>query len=211
MSGNDDKQVEKRRIGFAVCISGMVFASLGLGYTAALYKQDRLTPLLSAAADVRTDRKDRIVKDDNPFQNHVLQARMKACATAFPAMGNLLTQNSQFMVQTKWNKQNPDQHMTQALVGMRYDSPDYKGPSIGIMVAAPINGNCETNAVRVTPFDMSCEEVVQRFMGNSTMSSRLQELPIYDTDDGSQVVMVPSGKNCVAVSVAYSDNADGKK
>jgi hypothetical protein len=147
---------------------------------------------------------DGAVKGGTPFSDHVAKAGMTACSSGFPAMGASLAQNSRYMVETNWNKQDPNHHLLRALVGIRFDTSDYKGPAVGVLTAAPIDGACETSAVRVTPFEMSCDEVVRRFLGGRALAARLQDLPTYQVADGSQVMTMPIGKNCVAVSVAYS-------
>lgn len=144
------------------------------------------------------------VSGDTPFHHHVVQAGSITCGAAFPAMGQLLTQGSQYMVQSRWNQQNPERHAMHALVGMRFDTPEHTGPAVGYMVAAPVSGSCETGMIRITPFEQSCEEILRLFLRGSPMTARLQGLPTYAVADGSEVMTVPIGENCVTVSVGYS-------
>ena len=192
------------RTGRWLWLATIVVAILGTLSVFGFQYMDRFLPMRAVAATG-----DRLKHSDTPFHDHVTRSGVSSCSHDFPSMGTLLTQNSQYMVQTNWNKQEPDLHILRALVGMRFDTPDYKGPAIGVMLSAPMKNSCETNAVRITPFDMSCEEVVRRFLPGGAVDTRLQDLPIYRVADGSQVVTMPIGKSCIAVSVAYS--AGGSK
>lgn len=141
---------------------------------------------------------------DTPFHDHVAQAGVtSSCRSAVPAMGQRLTEGSQYMVRSWWDRQNPERHLIHSLIGMHVDTPDHTGPAMGYMLAAPMGDACETSLVRVTPFEKSCEEVARQFLGDDATAIQLQGLPTYTVADGGQVTTIPIGENCVVVSTAY--------
>lgn len=202
MGANENR---RGRSGFWIRTSAIVIVLFGAA--AAFHFQDHfIPPHAVTAAEARP------IEGDTPFHQHVAQAGIAACGTVFPAMGQLLTQNAEYMVQSQWNEQDPNGHAIRAVVGMQFDTPEHNGLAIGVVLAAPVGQSCEAGAIRITPFEMSCGEVARRFLGGSGMDTRLQGLPLYEVADGSQVITVSAGENCVAVSIGYSvisrDGAD---
>ncbi|MPR64270.1 hypothetical protein D7027_21000 [Ochrobactrum intermedium] len=184
-------------------IAAYIIVILSLGGAAVFYYKDQLLPVHSVVTNFSTEKSDKPVKSDgdDPFEDHVKQAGVETCGAAFPAMGKLLTRNSQYMVQSKWNREEPERHIVEGLVGMQFDTPDYKGPSLGYVLAAPIDGSCSGAMLRITPFAQNCTALVERLLPDSTPTGELEGLRTYTVSNGSQIVVMPIGENCVAVSV----------
>ncbi|NNU63609.1 hypothetical protein [Ochrobactrum soli] len=182
--------------------TGTAVLLLSVTVAALFYFRDILPAIgSSTAAESQTTKSDRPIKGDTPFHKHIAEAGLTACASAFPAMGEMLTQNAQYMVQTKWNREQPEKHVIEGLVGMQFDSPDHKGPAIGYVFAAPIAGACDGGMVRVVPFAKNCDSVAQQFLPGSRLAGELQGLRTYVAQDGSEIVVMPVGENCVSVSL----------
>ncbi|MGK9283664.1 hypothetical protein [Sinorhizobium meliloti] len=140
---------------------------------------------------------------DTPFRQHAKQAGLQACANVFPALGTLLTNGSQYGVQSTWNNDQPDAHAVQALVGMNYAAEGYSGPAAGVVVAAPTGSLCEGSMVRVAPFSASCADMPVMLPKGSKLTDNLAQVSVYELpDNGGNVMLLPTGNSCVVVSVA---------
>lgn len=140
---------------------------------------------------------------DSPFLAHAKQAGLEACSTVFPVLGQLLTDGAEFIVQSEWNEKEPDRHPVQALVGLDYSSGQYTGAAAGLVFAAPNGASCEGAMVRVAPFATSCDNVLEKLPKGSTLTRNLGKSSVYTlADNGGQALLLPTGTNCIVVSVA---------
>lgn len=105
----------------------MFFGALGtlvLGFAAValLYFQGVIGLAQSADGSVRAAETPAKVPS-NVFADHIKQAGMKRCTTAFPLLGEMLVTGSQYAVRSHWNAEKADEHMIQAIVGLSYKTP----------------------------------------------------------------------------------------
>ncbi len=136
------------------------------------------------------------------FVQHAQQAGIKACANAFPMLGDTLTNGASYAAETTWNKQAPDGHSIQSIVGMSYATPKYKAQAAGLIFASPVAGHCEGNMVRVAPFAQSCAEVAKTLSSGSTLARTLSGTPLYNLGGNSgQAALLSTGTGCTVISV----------
>ncbi len=140
---------------------------------------------------------------DTPFLQHAKQAGLQACSNVFPGLGALLTNGSQYGVQSIWNNDKPDAHAVQALVGMNYATEQYSGPAAGVIVAAPTGSLCEGSMVRVAPFSAPCSDLPAMLPKGSKLTNNLAQISVYELPDNSgNAMLLPTGDSCVVISVA---------
>lgn len=145
---------------------------------------------------------------DTPFLQHARQAGLQTCSTIFPALGELLTNGTQFSIQSAWNSEAPDKHLVQALVGMDYATEGYSGPAAGIVLAAPTGTACEGAMMRVAPFSTSCADIPAVFPQGSKLTNNLGKIAVYELGgNGGNALLLPTGNACVVISVASAVHA----
>lgn len=149
---------------------------------------------------------------ESPFRQHAKQARLLACSNVFPGLGALLTDGSQYGVQSIWNNETPDRHAVQALVGMNYATEGYTGIAAGVVVAAPTGSDCEGSMVRVAPFPVPCADMPGRLPQGSKLTNNLAQVSVYELpNNGGNAMLLPSGNSCVVISVASAAGTNGGK
>ncbi|WP_422650302.1 Secreted protein [Cupriavidus sp. H18C1] len=138
------------------------------------------------------------------FQAQAAQVGIKSCATLFAGLGDILTRGTTYASSVQAQQTSPNDHAAQAVVGMKYDTPNYKGQAAGVVLTAPTKaGGCEGNLVRVAPFPQSCPDVVRQLPQGSTLAANLSGTPLYNLGGNQgQALLVPSGAGCVVVTVA---------
>jgi hypothetical protein len=190
-----------------------VFSLLGIavvgaaGYAAMRY--DVVGNFISRPAVAETNEANQAMAD-TPFRQHAKQAGLQSCSTVFPALGELLTNGTQYNVQSIWNSEAGDKHAVQALVGMNYATPGYSGPAAGIVFAAPIASGCEGAMVRVAPFTASCMEISAKFPNGSKLVNNLGQIGVYELgNNGGNAMLLPTGNGCVVISVASAAGKQG--
>lgn len=137
------------------------------------------------------------------FQKQAADLGIKSCANLFAALGDSLTRGTTYASNAATQKDAPNDHAAQAVVGMRYDTPNYKGQSAGVVFTSPTKTGCEGGLVRVAPFPQSCPDVVKQLPQGSTLATTLSGTPLYNLGGNQgQALLVPSGNSCVVVTVA---------
>ncbi len=137
------------------------------------------------------------------FQKQAADLGIKSCANLFAALGDSLTRGTTYASNASTQKDAPNDHAAQAVVGMRYDTPNYKGQSAGVVFTSPTKSGCEGGLVRVAPFPQSCPDVVKQLPQGSTLATTLSGTPLYNLGGNQgQALLVPSGNSCVVVTVA---------
>lgn len=137
------------------------------------------------------------------FQKQAADLGIKSCANLFAALGDSLTRGTTYASNASTQKDAPNDHAAQAVVGMRYDTPNYKGQSAGVIFTSPTKTGCEGGLVRVAPFPQSCPDVVKQLPQGSTLATTLSGTPLYNLGGNQgQALLVPSGNSCVVVTVA---------
>jgi hypothetical protein len=140
---------------------------------------------------------------DTPFLQHARQAGVKTCSTVFSTLGRILTNGSQYGVQSFWNTEMPDKHAVQALVGMDYAAGTYRGPAAGVVFAAPTTSACEGTMVRVAPFSVSCANIPSLLPDGSRLTNNLGRVAVYSLGSNQgNALLLPNGETCVVISVA---------
>lgn len=172
----------------------------GIGYAAINYAAIRNLVLQPAVAE--TGRGDSELPN-TPFLEHARQAGLQSCSTVFPVLGQLLTNGTEYSVQSTWNNDAADGHIVQALVGMDYASENYSGPAAGVVLAAPTQSACEGAMVRVAPFSASCADIPSVLPQGSTLVNNLGPVAVYELgNNGGNALLLPTGNSCVVISVA---------
>lgn len=174
-------------------------AVVAAGYAGMRY--DAIGNLISRPAVAETNKAEGTLTD-TPFLQHVKQAGIESCGTIFPALGELLTNGSQYSVQSNWNTETPDKHAVQALVGMDYATASYTGTAAGLVFATPTGSACEGAMVRVAPFSASCESIPSLLPEGSKLANNLGKVAVYALSDGGNALLLPAGNTCVVISVA---------
>lgn len=137
-----------------------------------------------------------------PFIKHASDAGVRVCAPTYAALGNLLTNGTQYMVQTQTGKTEADRHALQGVVGMNFKSDKgYSGPAAGLVFAAPVGNACEGTLVRIVPFQQNCQSVTAALPPNSPPQQELAGLQNFQLSTGGQALLLPSGQGCVVISV----------
>lgn len=181
-----------------------VFSLLGIaivgaaGYASIRY--DLFRNLVSQPAVAETAANPKLA--DTPFLQHAKQAGLETCSTVFPVLGELLTNGSQYSVQSVWNAEAADKHAIQALVGMDYASESYSGPAAGVVVAAPTGSICEGSMIRVAPLAKPCAEIPAILPQGSKLTNNLGKVAVYALGSGGNALLLPTGNTCVVISVA---------
>jgi len=204
----DDQVKPGRRWRKATLLSLLAIAIAGAGgYAVARY--DLIGNLLSQPAVAAANDANPALTD-TPFLQHAKKAGLQSCSTIFPVLGQLLTNGTQYNVQSIWNNQAADKHAVQALVGMDYATQGYSGPAAGIVFAAPVASGCEGAMVRVAPFTGSCPEVSAKFPNGSKLVNNLGQVGVYELgSDGGDAMLLPTGNGCIVISVASAAGKQG--
>lgn len=191
---------------FSLLGGAVLFAG---GYTGAHY--DVLAAFFSQPAIAETSPSKPDLAD-TPFLQHAKQAGLKSCSTVFPALGELLTNGSQYGVQSFWNSEAPEEHSIHALAGMSYQTSSYTGTAAGIVFAAPMNSGCEGAMIRVAPFAKACADIPAALPQGSKLTNNLGQVAVFSLGSGGEALLLPNGNSCVVISVlSASKQGDGKE
>ncbi|MGO4566491.1 hypothetical protein AB4Z52_15745 [Rhizobium sp. 2YAF20] len=175
----------------------------------AVIRYDLVGNFISKSAVAETNEANQALAD-TPFRQHAKQAGLQSCSTVFPVLGELLTNGTQYNVQSVWNGGAADKHAVQALVGMNYATQGYSGPAAGVVFAAPIASGCEGAMVRVAPFTASCADIPVKFPSGSKLTNNLGQISVYELgNDGGNAMLLPTGNGCVVISVASAAGKQG--
>jgi len=139
---------------------------------------------------------------DSVFIAHTRQAGLTTCKGIYPTLGQMLTQGTEYMVQSKWHSKSPNAFPIQALVGMNYVSGTYKGPAFGAIFASPNGQRCEGDMIRIVPLQQDCQTAATQLPQGSQQAVTLSGIPVYDLPNGGgQAILMTAGTSCVALTV----------
>lgn len=204
----DDLKKPKRSWRKITILSLLGIAAIGAAASVAV-RYDIVENFISQPAVAGTNEANQALAD-TPFLQHAKQAGLQSCSTVFPALGELLTNGTQYNVQSVWNNGAADKHAVQALVGMNYATQGYSGPAAGIVFAAPIASGCEGSMVRVAPFTASCTDISAKFSNGTKLINTLGQVGVYELgNNGGNAMLLPSGNGCVVISVASAAGKQG--
>ncbi len=144
----------------------------------------------------------------NAFQDQAAKLGVRRCTNVFAALGQSASGGASYAVQVMANRAAPDAHTVAGAAGMTYQIPEYSGPAVSVVSAAPVGQGCEGQMVRVTPFQKSCQDVVKLFPGGSTVAANLSGVPVYNLGGNQgQAMLLANGNGCVVVTIAFSGAA----
>ncbi|WP_338692006.1 MULTISPECIES: hypothetical protein [unclassified Bradyrhizobium] len=145
------------------------------------------------------------------FDDHARQGNIVTCANLFATLGRGLAMNSNYTAQSQWDAKAGNSHSVQSLVALapgQAAQANAQGnaqgsaaqQAAGIVFAAPVGSSCEGNLVRVTPRTESCPTVAAELAKLNGQNGTLGELLTIALPNGAQVVLIPFGNACVAVT-----------
>ena len=134
------------------------------------------------------------------FERQVQEAKLVACGKTFAALGNGMSRNFDYTVQSRWDSRSANDHAVASLVALK---PQVAGGASGggVIFAAPVAGSCEGEVVRVTPVARSCPDVAAQLEKSNGQAGPLGEMALMTMPGGVQVMLVPFDKACVTVTV----------
>ncbi|PDT77932.1 hypothetical protein CO675_10280 [Bradyrhizobium sp. C9] len=137
------------------------------------------------------------------FDDHARQGNIATCANLFGLLGRGLATNSNYTAQSQWDAKAGNSHSVQSLVALAPNQAPQGSAAqraAGIVFAAPVGSSCEGNLVRVTPSPESCPTVAAELAKLSGQNGTLGDLATIALPNGAQVVLIPFGNACVAVT-----------
>ncbi|MHC2465570.1 cytoskeletal protein RodZ [Bradyrhizobium embrapense] len=137
------------------------------------------------------------------FDDHARQGNIATCANLFGLLGRGLAANSNYTAQSQWDAKAGNSHSVQSLVALAPNQAPQGSAAqraAGIVFAAPVGSSCEGNLVRVTPSAESCPTVAAELAKLNGQSGALGDLATIALPNGAQVVLIPFGNACVAVT-----------
>ncbi|MFC7399531.1 hypothetical protein ACFQU1_20170 [Chelatococcus sp. GCM10030263] len=136
------------------------------------------------------------------YAQHALQAGAQTCAPIVNHLGNIAA-DTDYGVQSVWNREEPNQHMFWQLLGMHYKGRPGLDKASSILIAAPVTPqSCEGVLVQVIPSSRSCgaiEESLSKEGGKPV--DILGGVHNLLSVRGERVMLLPSGRSCVIVSM----------
>ncbi|MGX1421121.1 hypothetical protein AB7M59_001556 [Bradyrhizobium elkanii] len=160
------------------------------------------TPPPSAAASVSPQQAG---QQPTVFDEHARQGNIVTCANLFGTLGRGLAMNSNYTAQSQWDAKAGNSHSVQSLVALAPNQSSQATPAAnqqaaGIVFAAPVGSSCEGNLVRVTPRTENCSTVAAELAKLNGQTGTLGDLATMALPNGAQVVLIPLGNACVAVT-----------
>ncbi|MEW6639859.1 MAG: hypothetical protein AB1586_05075 [Pseudomonadota bacterium] len=134
------------------------------------------------------------------FDEHARQGNIATCANVFGALGRGLATNSAFTAQSQWDAKAGNAHSVQSLVVLNQTQANGAQHAAGVVFAAPVGSVCEGNLVRVTPNPESCPVVAAELAKLNGQSGALGDLSLMTLPNGAQIMLIPFGNACVAVT-----------
>ncbi|OAF07733.1 hypothetical protein AYJ54_16615 [Bradyrhizobium centrolobii] len=137
------------------------------------------------------------------FDDHARQGNIVTCANVFGTLGRGLAANSNYTAQSQWDQKAGNAHSVQSLVALMPGQNAQNGAAqraAGIVFAAPVGSSCEGNLVRVTPSAESCPTVAAELAKLNGQNGAVGDLATVALPNGAQVMLIPFGNACVAVT-----------
>lgn len=137
------------------------------------------------------------------FDDHARQGNIATCANLFGLLGRGLATNSNYTAQSQWDAKAGNSHSVQSLVALAPNQAPQGSAAqraAGIVFAAPVGSSCEGNLVRVMPSAESCPTVAAELAKLNGQNGALGDLATIALPNGAQVVLIPFGNACVAVT-----------
>jgi hypothetical protein len=135
------------------------------------------------------------------FDEHARQGNIVTCANLFGTLGRGLTPNSTYTAQSQWDSKAGNVHSVQSLVALNQTAANNTNqPAAGVVFAAPVGSACEGNLVRVTPSPESCPAVAAELAKLNGQNGTLGDLATITLPNGAQIMLIPFGNACVAVT-----------
>jgi len=136
----------------------------------------------------------------NVFRDLARKAGARTCSDAVATLGEVVANGSSFSPRATSNRNDPDRHAVQMEVGQAYN--DAKAFVASVVFAVPLNGQCESQAVKVAPVAQTCTQVAVSMQG-ATGTQYLSGIAVRELPTG-RVMLVPAPNDtCVLVSTIY--------
>jgi len=136
----------------------------------------------------------------NVFRDLAQKAGARTCSDAVATLGEVVASGSSFSPRATSNKNDPDRHAVQMEVGQAYK--DAKAFVASVVFAVPLNGQCESQAVKVAPVAQTCTQIAVSMQG-ATGTQYLSGIAVRELPTG-RVMLVPAPNDtCVLVSTIY--------
>jgi hypothetical protein len=134
------------------------------------------------------------------FDQHAQQGNIKTCAKVFGVLGRLVAADSKYTAQTQWDSNAGNDHSVESLVALEGGAGNPTQQAAGVVYAAPVGETCEGAFVRVTPTNSNCQAVATELGRLNGKGAALGNLGVINMENGTQVMLVPFGNACIAVS-----------
>jgi hypothetical protein len=134
------------------------------------------------------------------FEEHAREGKIVTCAKVFDVLGRGVAVDSAFTARTQWDANAGDAHSIQSVVALTGGSANPAQRGAGIVFAAPVGRACEGTLVRVTPTSDNCQALAAQLTKINGQSGAVGDLPLIALPNGAQVMLVPFGNACVAVT-----------
>jgi hypothetical protein len=136
------------------------------------------------------------------YAQHAAQAGIQTCAPIVNHLGNVAV-DTDYGVQSVWNREEPNQHMFWQLMGMDYNNRPGLDKASAILIAAPVAPqSCEGVLVQVIPSTRTCEAIAESLTkeGGKPLDV-LAGVHNLLSVRGERVMLLPAARSCVIVSM----------
>jgi hypothetical protein len=134
------------------------------------------------------------------FDEHARQGKIVTCANVFGALGRGVAGDSFFTAKTQWDSKAGDTHAVESIVALDGEPTNPNQKAAGVVFATPNGHSCEGTLVRVTPTKDNCATMAAALAKINGQTGVLGNLTVMALPNGAQVVLVPFGEACVAVT-----------
>ncbi len=186
-------------------VASTVALALAVGALVTLYNLSGLSSLLGTAfAETKTGTQSQLAPGQpaTPFMVQAEKSGLKTCKNLFETLGQALSANTEYSTISQWNKDDPNGHAVQSLVGLKYDTPSYKALAAGVVLVAPVGETCEGGMIRVAPYAQDCAAVAKMLPSESAATANLRDVNVFDLSTGGQALLIPMQAGCIAITVA---------
>ncbi|MCL2791427.1 MAG: hypothetical protein FWD79_12465 [Desulfobulbus sp.] len=149
-------------------------------------------------------------KNESVFDQQIREGKITTCGKVFGVLGRGLTEGFVYSVRSQWNAQAVNSHAIQSLVALKppTGTPAEQQAGAGILFTAPVGKSCEGSLVRVMPLSKNCVEIAAELTKANGHNSSLGDLPVMAMPNGAQIMLIPSDKTCIAVTVVQAASAE---
>jgi len=136
------------------------------------------------------------------YAQHAVQAGVQTCAPVVNHLGNVAI-DTDYGVQSVWNREEPNQHMFWQLMGMHYTNRPGLDKAGAVLIAAPMTPqSCEGVLMQVIPSTRTCDAIEESLTkeGGKPLEV-LGGVHNMISVRGERVMLLPAARSCVIVSM----------